>query len=103
MEVLHLNKVSFAKLIAQKEKPVLVDFWAEWCGPCRMLGPVLEELAAAHPEIVVGKINVDAEMELAQNQGIDTIPALFFYRNGALEKRLVGYMDKETLEAKLGL
>ena len=103
MEVLHLNKVSFAKLIAQKEKPVLVDFWAEWCGPCRMLAPVLEELAAAHPELVVGKINVDQELELAQSLEIDSIPALFFYRNGALEKRLVGCMDKETLEARLGL
>ena len=103
MEVLHLNKVSFAKLIAQKEKPVLVDFWAEWCGPCRMLAPVLEELAAAHPGLVVGKINVDQELELAQSLEIDSIPALFFYKEGKLQKQLVGFMTKDELAAKLGL
>ena len=103
MEVLHLNKESFNKLITQTEKPVLVDFWAEWCGPCQMLGPQLEALAAEHDEIIVGKVNVEEYGELATEMGVSSIPALFFFRNGKVEKTLVGYMDKNALAAKLGL
>ena len=77
MEVLHLNKESFEKLTAQTEKPVLIDFWAEWCGPCQMLGPQLEELAAEHDEIIVGKVNVEEYGELAAEMGVSSIPAMF--------------------------
>ena len=59
MEVLHLNKTSFEKLLTQSEKPVLIDFWATWCGPCQKLTPELEKLAAEHPEIIIGKLNVE--------------------------------------------
>ncbi|MBQ8756434.1 MAG: thioredoxin [Lentisphaeria bacterium] len=103
MEVLHLNKESFEKLTAQTEKPVLIDFWAEWCGPCQMLGPQLEELAAEHDEIIVGKVNVEEYGELAAEMGVSSIPAMFFFRNGKLEQSLVGFMDKNALAAKLGL
>ena len=105
MEVLHLNKESFAKLTAQKEKAVLIDFWASWCGPCMKLTPELEALAADHDDLIVGKINIEepANTELAVSLGVNSIPALFFYRNGQLEKQLVGYMIKADLEAKLGL
>ncbi|MBO5306423.1 MAG: thioredoxin [Lentisphaeria bacterium] len=103
MEVLHLNKESFEKLTAQTEKPVLIDFWAEWCGPCQMLGPQLEELAAEHDEIIVGKVNVEEYGELAAEMGVSSIPAMFFFRNGKLEQSLVGFMDKKSLAAKLGL
>ena len=105
MEVLHLNKESFAKLTAQNEKAVLIDFWASWCGPCMKLTPELEALAADHDDLIVGKINIEepANTELAVSLGVNSIPALFFYSNGQLEKQLVGYMKKADLEAKLGL
>lgn len=105
MAVLHLNKESFDKLTAQSEKPVLIDFWATWCGPCQKLTPELEALAEDCPELIVGKINVEEpeNIQLAASLGVNSIPALFFYRNGSLEKQLVGFMTKDDLKKKLGL
>lgn len=104
MEVLHLNQESFEKLV-NSGKTVLVDFWATWCGPCRKLAPELEALAAAHSEIIVGKINVDdpGNVQLASAMGVNSIPALFFYRDGKLVKQLVGCMSREELEKRLSL
>ena len=105
MEVIHLTPESFEKLTAQSEKALLVDFWATWCGPCQRLAPELEALAASHPEIIVGKVNVDdpANVNIAVSHGVDSIPALFFYRNGKLEKKLIGFMTKSAIESQLGL
>jgi thioredoxin 1 len=105
MAVLHLNKESFDKLTTQTDKPVLIDFWATWCGPCKSLTPELEAFAAERPEIVVGKVNVEEpdNVQLAVSLGVNSIPALFFYRNGKIEKELVGFMRKEELAKKLGL
>ena len=105
MEVLHLTPESFKKLTTQTEKAVLIDFWATWCGPCQKLTPELEKLAEEFPDLIIGKISVeDAEnVQLAASMGVNSIPALFFYRNGKLEKQLLGYMTKEQLKERLAL
>ncbi len=103
MEVLHLTPESYEQLTKQTEKPVLIDFWATWCGPCQKLGPELEALAAENDSLIVGKVDVDAYPQLAVSLGVNTIPALFLFRNGKVEKSLIGYMTKDVLKARLGL
>ena len=107
MEVIHLDKLSFERLTAQSGKAVLVDFWAEWCGPCKRLAPELDKLAQAHDELIIGKIDVtgnDSELiNIAVSLGVDTIPALFYYKDGKLVTKLLGYMTSSEIEEKLGL
>lgn len=103
MDVVHLNRESLAKLLGQNAKAVLVDFWAEWCGPCQMLGPVLEQIAAERDDLIVGKINVDEHPDLAGEYSVDSIPALFLFRNGKLERHVAGFMNKDVLLSRLGL
>ena len=102
MEVLHIDRAAFDKL-SQQEKPVVVDFWATWCGPCMKLGPVLEEIAAERSDIIVAKVDVDQHPEFAAELGIDAIPAVFCFREGKESARVVGFNDKEALLKKLGL
>ena len=77
---------------------VLIDFWAEWCGPCRMLGPVIDEVAAENPQIKVGKVNVDEQQELAAKFGIMSIPTLLVFKNGTKNNESIGLIPKEQVE-----
>ena len=101
MSATAVNSENFEKVVLQSEKPVLVDFWAEWCGPCKMLSPIVEELAAAHPEIAVAKVNVDECPELAMGYKINAIPALMLFKGGRVAAQTVGYQSREALEALL--
>ena len=93
-----INKENFAQKVINADVPVLVDFFANWCGPCKMLAPELEKFAEKHPEIDVFKVNVDNDMELAVEYKIEVIPTLILIKNGKVEKRVSGYFDLTELE-----
>lgn len=92
-----ITNAIFEKEVLQSDKPVLLDFYADWCGPCRMLSPVIEEIASEHPEIKVGKINVDEEPELAQAYQVMSIPALVVIKNGQTAASSVGVQPKSAI------
>ena len=102
MAVEKLNSTSFDAFISG-EGPVVVDFYADWCGPCRMLAPALEELADEMPNIKFGKVNVDEEGALAMRFGVSSIPFVAAFRNGQLAATSLGYVSAEQLKDKLGL
>jgi len=103
MAVIELTKENFEAEVLKSDKPVLVDFWAVWCGPCRMISPVVDEIAETNDSVKVGKINVDEQIELAQKYGVMSIPTLLLFKNGEVAAQTVGVQPKEALIANLGL
>ena len=100
MSALKINKTNFSE-VKNSEKPVLLDFYADWCGPCRMVSPLVDEIAAENPQYLVGKINVDEEPELAKTFGVASIPTLAVLKNGNLVKQSTGAMPKAQILAML--
>ena len=103
MAQIQVTKDNFETQVLKSEKTVLLDFWAPWCGPCKLIAPIVEEIAEQNDSIVLGKINVDEEMELAVRFGIASIPTLIVIKNGEAAGKLIGYRPKEDILKLLGL
>ena len=101
MSVQTITKENFDETVLQADKPVLLDFWAEWCGPCRMVSPIVDEIAEERDDIVVGKVNVDEQGELAMRFGVMSIPTLLVFKGGELVQTSVGAQPKDDILALL--
>ena len=102
MAYVNITKENFQELVLESPKPVLLDFWAVWCGPCRMVAPIVEALSEERQDLLVGKVNVDEEMEIAARFGIVSIPTLVVMKGGQETARAVGYMPRADIEKLLG-
>lgn len=102
MSVVTITSENFETEVLQESKPVLLDFWAAWCGPCRMVSPIIDEIAEERRDVKVGKVNVDEQGALAQRFGVMSIPTLIVMQNGKLVDKAIGAMPKENILALLG-
>ncbi len=100
-DIKHVTDADFQAEVLESEQPVLVDFWAPWCGPCRVVAPVLEEIADERAELKIVKVNIDENQQIAMDFQILAIPTMVLFRNGAEAKRIQGAMPKKRLEAEL--
>ena len=100
-DIKHVTDADFQAEVLESEQPVLVDFWAPWCGPCRVVAPVLEEIAGERPELKLVKLNIDENQQTAMNFQILAIPTMVLFRGGQEAKRIQGAMPKTRLEAEL--
>ena len=101
MAIIDLTKENFQAEVTKSDKPVLVDFWAVWCGPCQMMAPILHELETEMPDVQIGKVNVDEQMDLARQFRVVSIPTLIIFKNGQEVQRMVGVTSKEELKDEL--
>ena len=101
MAIIDLTKENFQVEITKSDKPVLVDFWAVWCGPCQMMAPILHELETEMPDVQIGKVNVDEQVDLARQCRVVSIPTLIIFKNGQEVQRMVGVTSKEELKDAL--
>ena len=99
----HVTTATFEDQVLSADKPVIVDFYADWCGPCKMLGPVLEQLGTEHTDVTIVKVNVDEEPALAERYRVRGIPYVAMFKDGKLASQVVGYKNKAALEAEFGL
>ena len=99
--ITHVTDTTFQAEVLESETPVLVDFWAPWCGPCRMIAPILEEMAAERDDLRIVKLNIDENMQTPANYGILAIPTMVLFRNGAEAARITGTKPRKRLEAEL--
>lgn len=101
MSAININQTNFPAEVLRSDRPVLLDFWAPWCGPCRMVGPILEKIAAERPDVKVGKVNVDEQPELASQFSVMSIPTLVVMKDGKVANQTVGARPKGQILALL--
>jgi len=99
----HVTTANFEEQVILSEQPVIVDFYADWCGPCKMLAPLLDQIGNEHAEVKIAKVNVDEEPALAERYRVRGIPYVALFRDGKIAKQVIGYQPKAALEANLGL